>query len=92
MNYKNHKTLRKCVSCKRNTLFEYNKRIGHSECTKCGNRFAEAVTSEDIFKDNLRKIVLAKLELRLNELSSNVEGAIFRRKELRWMIKTVGKI
>ena len=33
-------SIRFCVSCDKDTLWEYNKAIRHSECSECGGRYA----------------------------------------------------
>ncbi len=35
-NRKPPETKRKCLVCERNTLWEYDKIIGHSRCKECG--------------------------------------------------------
>jgi len=35
------KTKRFCINCEKETKFEYNRNIGHSECCECGFRFAK---------------------------------------------------
>jgi hypothetical protein len=35
------RTLRYCEKCEANRIFIYNKIIQHSECSKCGHRFAQ---------------------------------------------------
>lgn len=71
MNLKSiHRTLRYCVVCERNALFQYNKRIGHSECIKCGGRFAQAYKDGSALKD-LRRYI----EQRFIALRSELDNA-----------------
>lgn len=95
------KTMRYCVNCKKNTLFELNKVLGHSECVECGSRYASPI--KDIIKlmDLLDYFDARVKELesgrKHKELSDNNEllsliGINVRLKELNFLKKNVVKL
>lgn len=45
------KTIRFCKICNQNRYFAFSKKIGHSSCSFCGNRFASKNKSGDLLKE-----------------------------------------
>jgi hypothetical protein len=61
------KTKRFCVYCEKETLFEYSRNIGHSQCTKCGGHYGADPDSyfTTVFKEK------CKLERELDKIKTN---------------------
>ena len=43
-------TMRYCGKCDKVTIYNYDRRIGHSVCTECGWRFIPTLSKEDLAK------------------------------------------
>ena len=48
-------TMRYCKVCEKNTIFKYNKFIGHSECCKCGSRYGAAIKMKEEIENIINK-------------------------------------
>jgi len=61
------KSRRFCGVCEKNTVWSYNKIIGHSECCQCGNRYGS--DPDSYFTTVLRDKI--KLEKELKKVKDN---------------------
>jgi len=77
--------MRYCVVCQKATTFQYNKTTGHSECTRCGGRFAKHPKNIDF--EEQYQIILSQKEEEIKELRKELAEEKEKNKELR---KTVG--
>ena len=51
---------RLCLNCDKQTTWQYNKNIGHSECQICGNRYSGKYSAQRVIEGRKSPIVFAK--------------------------------
>lgn len=70
-------TIRYCIVCKKNTMFNYNRNINHSECKICKSRFAKH-RKEGFYYIN---IILKIIDKRRQALISG-KNSLYAKKDL----------
>ena len=64
------RTLRYCINCEKNVLFDYDKIIGHSKCSKCGFRYAKEIKEGVIIK---RRFIKTYTNKKIDLLNSMIK-------------------
>jgi len=82
-------SLRYCRVCKQNTIFVYNRVIGHSECRGCGLRFSSTIIGKiDIVTIIEERILELKRHLDTNT-SMEKRPVQIRVDELKLLLKKI---
>jgi len=84
-------SLRYCRICKKNTIFVYNRVIGHSECRGCGLRFSSTIISKlDIVTIIEERMLELKRHLDTNK-SMEKKPVQARLDELKLLLKKINE-
>jgi hypothetical protein len=85
-----NRTLRHCLTCKKNTYFEYNPTIQHSRCTQCQQSYSGAYKDIEQFKEQIINYLNHRIEhiTTQSNLASNKE----RIYEINYLIEHIKKI
>jgi len=75
---------RYCVVCQKTKVFEFNKTIGHSECTDCGARFPK--NPKNINFEDEYEVILFKKDKEMSSLKKLLIEERNKNKELRVQI------
>lgn len=82
-------TRRYCLTCNEITHFKYNQAIGHSECTKCYNRWAISIQQYEQIKNHykIKEIELKKqieeLRIKNRKLGQHISNCSARIRQLK---------
>lgn len=86
-------SFRRCIFCNRNTIFRYDKIIGHSKCVKCGSGYALPLSEKKIIidriKSSLNKKVLYYENMRKQDKGDVLRG---RLREIKSIIQDLNKL
>ena len=51
-------SIRYCLGCQKNTIWKYNKVVGHSRCLECGGMYStKEEVPDSVLKDAARKLM-----------------------------------